>query len=180
VPFPPFRRFTALQNPLHWCRSPECRRTPPEPDHDPDPIARLPISPRRPAAGRHARRLCHGARDRPPAAAAHQLEREIQLGLTEFEKIKKDTPISRDAAAAAWCGRSVSASRRSRRCQCAMEFVLFDEPKTPNAFCLPGGKVGVSSGILSITRDETGLATVIGHESRMPWRATAVSGSRKG
>ena len=33
-----------------------------------------------------------------------------------------------------------------------------------NAFCLPGGKVGVYTGILGITKDEAGLATVIGHE----------------
>jgi predicted Zn-dependent protease len=43
------------------------------------------------------------------------------------------------------------------------EFVLFDSPQA-NAFCLPGGKVGVYTGILPITRDEAGLATVIGHE----------------
>ena len=44
------------------------------------------------------------------------------------------------------------------------EFVLFDQPEVPNAFCLPGGKVGVYSGMLAITQDEAGLATVIGHE----------------
>ena len=43
------------------------------------------------------------------------------------------------------------------------EFVLFDSPEA-NAFCLPGGKVGVYTGILAITQDEAGLATVIGHE----------------
>ena len=34
----------------------------------------------------------------------------------------------------------------------------------PNAFCLPGGKVVVYTGILPITRTEAGLAVVIGHE----------------
>ncbi len=33
-----------------------------------------------------------------------------------------------------------------------------------NAFCLPGGKVCVYTGILPITRDDSGLAVVIGHE----------------
>jgi predicted Zn-dependent protease len=42
--------------------------------------------------------------------------------------------------------------------------VLFDKPDVPNAFCLPGGKVGVYSGILPITQTDAGLATVIGHE----------------
>jgi len=44
------------------------------------------------------------------------------------------------------------------------EFVLFDKPNEPNAFCLPGGKVGVYTGILPLTKDDAGLATVIGHE----------------
>jgi predicted Zn-dependent protease len=44
------------------------------------------------------------------------------------------------------------------------EFNLIDDPKTVNAWCMPGGKVAVYSGILPITRDETGLAVVMGHE----------------
>ena len=43
------------------------------------------------------------------------------------------------------------------------EFVVFDS-KEANAFCLPGGKVGVYAGILPITKTEAGLATVLGHE----------------
>ena len=38
------------------------------------------------------------------------------------------------------------------------------ESKEINAWCLPGGKIVVYSGILPITKDETGLATVLGHE----------------
>ena len=38
------------------------------------------------------------------------------------------------------------------------------ENKEVNAWCLPGGKIAVYSGILPITRDDAGLATVIGHE----------------
>ncbi|HER20512.1 MAG TPA: M48 family peptidase [Chromatiales bacterium] len=45
------------------------------------------------------------------------------------------------------------------------EFCLIDEPKTINAFCLPGGKIAVYSGILPITKDDAGLATVLAHES---------------
>jgi predicted Zn-dependent protease len=35
---------------------------------------------------------------------------------------------------------------------------------TPNAFCMPGGKIVVYEGILPFTQDETGLAVVLGHE----------------
>jgi predicted Zn-dependent protease len=38
------------------------------------------------------------------------------------------------------------------------------ESKEPNAFCLPGGKIGIYTAILPITKDEAGLATVLGHE----------------
>jgi len=43
------------------------------------------------------------------------------------------------------------------------EFVTFRD-NTPNAFALPGGKVGVHSGILPITKTDAGLATVLAHE----------------
>jgi predicted Zn-dependent protease len=38
------------------------------------------------------------------------------------------------------------------------------ENKEVNAWCMPGGKIVVYSGILPITQDEVGLATVMGHE----------------
>jgi len=43
------------------------------------------------------------------------------------------------------------------------EFVVFQDP-TPNAFALPGGKVGVHTGLFQITQDDAGLAAVVGHE----------------
>ncbi|MDO9026825.1 MAG: M48 family metallopeptidase [bacterium] len=45
----------------------------------------------------------------------------------------------------------------------AWEFKLV-ENKEVNAWCLPGGKVVIYTGILPATRDETGLAVVMGHE----------------
>ena len=92
-------------------------------------------------------------------------EQETKLGLTEFDKLKKSTPISKDSGKQALLervGRRVAAVVQLPGAQ--WEFVLFDQPEEANAFCLPGGKVGVYTGILPITRDEAGLATVIGHE----------------
>jgi predicted Zn-dependent protease len=43
------------------------------------------------------------------------------------------------------------------------EFNLIDDPQV-NAFCMPGGKIVVYTGILPVTQDETGLAVVLGHE----------------
>lgn len=44
------------------------------------------------------------------------------------------------------------------------EFNLLKDDKTVNAFCLPGGKVAVYTGILPVADGEAGLATVISHE----------------
>jgi metalloendopeptidase OMA1, mitochondrial len=44
------------------------------------------------------------------------------------------------------------------------EFVVIDDPKTVNAFALPGGKVAVYTGMFPVAQTEAGLATVMGHE----------------
>lgn len=92
-------------------------------------------------------------------------QEESRLGLTEFQKLKKDTSVSRDPALNAMArkvGQRIAAVAPLPNAQ--WEFVVFDDAKTVNAFCLPGGKVGIYTGILPITLDEAGLATVIGHE----------------
>lgn len=43
------------------------------------------------------------------------------------------------------------------------EYKLVDD-KAVNAWCMPGGKIVVYTGILPVTKDEAGLATVLGHE----------------
>jgi predicted Zn-dependent protease len=44
------------------------------------------------------------------------------------------------------------------------QFNLVKEDKTVNAWCMPGGKVVVYSGLLPVTQNETALAVVMGHE----------------
>lgn len=91
---------------------------------------------------------------------------EMQLGFSEFEKMKKQVPVSKDAQARALVekvGRRIARVAGPDMPDAQWEFVVF-ESKEANAFCLPGGKVGIYTGILTITRDEAGLATVIGHE----------------
>jgi predicted Zn-dependent protease len=46
----------------------------------------------------------------------------------------------------------------------AWEFNLIDDPKTVNAWCMPGGKVAFYTAILPICQDEIGVAVVMGHE----------------
>jgi len=91
-------------------------------------------------------------------------QQEMQLGFSNFETMKTSVPISKDPAGNALLkkvGGRIAAVADLPGAE--WEFVLFDSPEA-NAFCLPGGKVGVYTGILPITKDEAGLATVIGHE----------------
>lgn len=44
------------------------------------------------------------------------------------------------------------------------DFNLIEDDKVANAWCMPGGKVAVYTGILPFTKDDTGLAVVMGHE----------------
>ena len=44
------------------------------------------------------------------------------------------------------------------------EYILIDNKKIKNAWCMPGGKIAVYSGMLDVTKNEDGLASVMGHE----------------
>ena len=44
------------------------------------------------------------------------------------------------------------------------EYILIDNKKIKNAWCMPGGKIAVYSGLLDITKNKNGLAAVMGHE----------------
>lgn len=106
-----------------------------------------------------------------PVTGRHELnlvssEQEVQLGLSSFDQLKKDTPINQDPAVNAMVqrvARRVADVAGKDLPDAKWEFVVF-ESKEANAFCLPGGKVGVYTGILPITQTDAGLATVLGHE----------------
>jgi len=44
------------------------------------------------------------------------------------------------------------------------EYILIDNKKMKNAWCMPGGKIAVYTGILDVTKNTNGLASVMGHE----------------
>jgi predicted Zn-dependent protease len=89
---------------------------------------------------------------------------EAQLGLQAFQDVKRTEPIvasGKSAEMVRQVGQRIAKVAPLPNAQ--WEFVLFKDD-SPNAFALPGGKVGIYTGILPITKNEAGLATVIAHE----------------
>jgi predicted Zn-dependent protease len=92
-------------------------------------------------------------------------EQERALGLNAYENILKKERVSQDQVLnkmlqkVGWRIANVA-----QRPDFNWEFKLIENDRVANAFCLPGGKVFVYTGILKYTEDKTGLATVIGHE----------------
>ena len=44
------------------------------------------------------------------------------------------------------------------------EYILIENKKVKNAWCMPGGKIAIYTGILDVTKNNNGLASVMGHE----------------
>lgn len=89
---------------------------------------------------------------------------EAAMGISEFKKMKGTLKISTNAkynAQVQRVGNKLSKVMPVPNAQ--WEFVVFEDP-SPNAFALPGGKVGVHTGLFQITKNEAGLAAVMGHE----------------
>lgn len=89
---------------------------------------------------------------------------EAELGFSAFAEIKSTTPRTTDQAQQELVekvGRRISGVVSLPNAQ--WEYVCF-KSEEPNAFCLPGGKIGIYTAILPITKNDAGLAAVMGHE----------------
>lgn len=88
------------------------------------------------------------------------------MGVTSFEEMKKEIPISKDKATNAFVlcvADAITANMPKSAHQGEWEVVVFDSEQV-NAFALPGGKIGVYTGILEVTENQDQLAAIIGHE----------------
>ena len=92
-------------------------------------------------------------------------QQEIALGYQSAQQVLKKEKISTNPQQNAMVKRvgeriaSVSGQNNY-----AWEFFVIDKDDEPNAFCLPGGKVFVYSGIFKYTANDDELAAVMGHE----------------
>lgn len=94
-------------------------------------------------------------------------DKENQMGDQAYSQYKQKHTISTNSnynnqlqRVASRITRVVDASSSQRL---NWQYTVFAD-KSPNAFALPGGKIGVHTGIYQITRNDAGLAAVIGHE----------------
>jgi predicted Zn-dependent protease len=89
-----------------------------------------------------------------------------QLGAKAFAEAKAKTPQSKDARQTGYVRCVVTALVRELPSQwqsTGWDTALFVDPE-PNAFALPGGKVGVNTGIFTVARNQDQLAAVVAHE----------------
>ena len=86
-----------------------------------------------------------------------------KMGITAYEEMKQTTPVSKDAKINAYVTCVAKAITREVPAQTSWELTVFDD-KAVNAFALPGGKIGVYTGLLKVTENQDQLAAVIGHE----------------
>jgi predicted Zn-dependent protease len=89
---------------------------------------------------------------------------ELQMGLTSYQDILKKARVSQNPEYNAQVRRvGTRIAEATGRTDYQWEFTVLED-KQVNAFCLPGGKVAVYTGILPVTQDDAGLAAVLGHE----------------
>lgn len=86
-----------------------------------------------------------------------------QMGVASFNDMKKKIPQTKDGKASAYVTCIANAITRELDGGQTWEVQVFDD-KQVNAFALPGGKIGVYTGLLQVATTQDQLAAVISHE----------------
>ena len=84
-----------------------------------------------------------------------------QMGLQAFDDLKKQKPVSTNSKYNQLA--SCIAGAITRETGGNWEVVVFEDA-SPNAFALPGNKIGIHTGMLTLVENQNQLAAVIGHE----------------
>lgn len=88
------------------------------------------------------------------------------MGAQSFDEMKQQIPISKNKKLTRFVqcvADSITPFVSKESHKGDWEVVLFDSEQI-NAFALPGGKIGVYTGILNVTEDQHQLAAIMGHE----------------
>jgi metalloendopeptidase OMA1, mitochondrial len=90
---------------------------------------------------------------------------EMTSGEQAYRQILRDSVLS-DSSEGLRLVRKVGEriARAANKPEYKWEFRVINDPENVNAFCVPGGKVAVYTGIFPIAQDEAGLAVILGHE----------------
>ncbi|MEM7007742.1 MAG: M48 family metallopeptidase [Thermodesulfobacteriota bacterium] len=92
-------------------------------------------------------------------------DQENEMGLTAFNEVLKSETLSTNQSyndAVTRVGKRIAAVSHSQNAN--WDFKVIDDDDQINAFALPGGKVGVYTGLLPVAQTDAGLATVMAHE----------------
>jgi predicted Zn-dependent protease len=107
---------------------------------------------------------------RAPGTGREQLifiseEKEMAMGVRAFRDVLRGTRLNENPEINEMVnrvGQRIAAA--ARKPEYHWEFAVIQDDRMVNAFALPGGKVAVFTGLLKYTKNEAGLATVMGHE----------------
>lgn len=90
-------------------------------------------------------------------------EQMNEMGIASFTELKKKTPETRDAKTSAYVNCVAHEVTGVMDASRNWEVRVFED-KAVNAFALPGGKIGVYTGLLKVATNQDQLAAVLGHE----------------
>lgn len=94
-----------------------------------------------------------------PRAFEMQLGASAYLGMLETEKVSKNKHYAQTVTRV---GQRIAAVSHTPNLR--WQYTVFDNDKMVNAFALPGGKIGVYTGMMPVAKTDAGLATVMAHE----------------
>lgn len=89
-----------------------------------------------------------------------------QMGTQAFQQIRKEQEVSNNRRVQRYVQcitDEITGELSGEWAKTDWEVVVFED-ESPNAFALPGGKIGVHTGMLDVARNQNQLAAVIGHE----------------
>lgn len=89
-----------------------------------------------------------------------------EMASSQFQEMQQQMPVSANPAYTARVqeiGRRVAAVVEADLPDADWEFVVFEDPSI-NAFAMPGGKIGVNTGLIDLVESDDELAAVMGHE----------------